>query len=199
GGHGLCGDKELLDICGAGELKIPGKHNLENAMAAAAISYFAGIDPQVIGRGIRGFEGVEHRLEFVAEIGGVRFVNDSKGTNPDASIKALDAIPGGIVLIAGGYNKNASFEEFIGAFDGKVRGMILLGETAPIIMDAARKSGFYNSLVCKDMNECVLEAYSRAKSGDTVLLSPACASWDMYVNFEERGKHFKTCVKGLEK
>lgn len=198
-GHGPCKDREMLDICKTEDLVIPGAHNLENALAAAAITYFAGIGPEVIGKVLREFEGVEHRMEFVAKIGGVRFINDSKGTNPDASIKALDAIPGGIVLIAGGYDKNASFRELIGAFGGKVRALVLLGKTAPLIKATAEEMGFQNIIMCKDMEKCVAEAYRAAEPEDTVLLSPACASWDMYVCFEQRGEHFKTCVKNLEK
>lgn len=192
-------DGQLVSLCGVNELVIPGSHNLENALAAAAIAYFAGIDPEVIGQELREFQGVEHRIEFCGQVDGVRFVNDSKGTNPDASIKAVEAIDGGIILIAGGYDKGSSYEELIKAFDGKVKHMVLLGKTAQKIKETAEKQGFENSIIVKDMEECVKEGFKLAEPGDTVLLSPACASWDMYTSFEQRGEHFKNCVHRLEK
>lgn len=190
---------EMIEICPVSDLKIPGAHNLENALAAAAISYFAGINADVIGKTLKEFEGVEHRLEFVGEVDGVRFVNDSKGTNPDASIKAVEAMKDGIVLIAGGYDKNSDFTEFIKSFQGKVKSLVLLGKTAQKIKETAEANGFYNIVMAKDMEECVRESVKIAKPGDTVLLSPACASWDMYTCFEQRGEHFKNCVNELEK
>ncbi|MBP6491510.1 MAG: UDP-N-acetylmuramoyl-L-alanine--D-glutamate ligase [Clostridia bacterium] len=190
---------QCIDICGSDELKIPGAHNLENALAAAAIGYFAGISPEVISKTLREFEGVEHRLEFSGEVDGIRFVNDSKGTNPDASIKAIEAMKSGIVLIAGGYDKGSEYDEFINAFQGKVKHMILIGKTAPKIKETALRLGFTDITMAKDMEECVRLGYKIAKPGDTVLLSPACASWDMYTCFEQRGEHFKACVRELEK
>jgi UDP-N-acetylmuramoylalanine--D-glutamate ligase len=190
---------QYVDICGADELKIPGMHNLENALAAAAMAYFAGISPTVIAKTLRTFEGVEHRLEFSGEVDGIRFVNDSKGTNPDASIKAIEAMKDNIILIAGGYDKGSEFDEFIEAFNGKVKHLVLLGKTAPKIKEAAERHGFTNTTICRDMDECVKTAYKLASPGDTVLLSPACASWDMYTCFEQRGEHFKNCVRDLEK
>lgn len=190
---------EKIPLCRAEELQIPGTHNLENALAAAATAYFAGIEPEAIREGLKEFQGVEHRIEYCGEVDGVRFVNDSKGTNPDASIKAVEAIKGGIVLIAGGYDKGSSYEELIRSFDGKVKHMVLLGKTAPKIKEAAEKLGFRNSVIVKDMEECVKEGFRLAEPGDTVLLSPACASWDMYTSFEQRGKHFKNCVERLGK
>lgn len=190
---------ELISFCRADELSIPGTHNLENALAAAALAYFSGIEPEVIARTLVEFQGVEHRIEFCGQVDGVRFVNDSKGTNPDASIKAVQAIDPGIILIAGGYDKNSTYDELIKAFDGKVKHMVLLGKTAPKIKETAEKLGFRNSVILKDMEECVREGFKLAEPGDTVLLSPACASWDMYTGFEQRGNHFKDCVKRLEK
>ncbi|MGI6727673.1 MAG: UDP-N-acetylmuramoyl-L-alanine--D-glutamate ligase [Anaerovoracaceae bacterium] len=190
---------EINKVCSVDELGIPGAHNLENALAATAIAFFSGINLTVIAKTLRKFEGVAHRLEFCGEIKGVRFVNDSKGTNTDASIKALEAIDGKIVLIAGGYDKGSSFEEFIEAFQGKVKALILLGKTAPIIKEAAEKKGYTNIIMAKNMEECVREGFRIASAGDTVLLSPACASWDMYTCFEQRGEHFKSCVTNLVK
>jgi UDP-N-acetylmuramoylalanine--D-glutamate ligase len=192
-------DGELVEFCGADELNIPGEHNLENALAAAAISYFAGVDSEVIAETLKGFQGVEHRLEYCGEVDGVKFVNDSKGTNPDAAIKAIEAMNDGIILIAGGYDKGSDFTEFIQSFKGRVKHMILLGKTAPIIKEQAEVVGFNNITMAKNMEECVTAAFKHAAPGNTVLLSPACASWDMYTSFEQRGEHFKNCVHGLEK
>jgi len=188
---------EEVRFCRTDELSIPGTHNLENALAAAAIAYFAGLDPAVITEALVEFQGVEHRIEFCGEVDGVRFVNDSKGTNPEASIKAIEAMKGGVVLIAGGYDKGSAFDELIEAFNGKVKHMVLLGKTASAIKETAEKHGFMNSVIVKDMEECVNEGFRLAEPGDTVLLSPACASWDMYKSFEQRGDHFKDCVKKL--
>jgi len=188
---------ELVHLCKTSELQIPGAHNVENALAAAAISYFAGIEPECITAVLKAFLGVEHRLEFVEEKDGVKYINDSKGTNPDSSIKAVEAIEDNIILIAGGYDKGSDYEELIKAFNGKVKYMMLLGKTAPKIKETAEKLGFTNNIMCKDMEECVREAAKVAVKGDTVLLSPACASWDMYTCFEQRGEHFKECVYRL--
>lgn len=190
---------KVIEICQAEELKIPGNHNLENALAAAALSFYAGIEPEVIGEALRHFEGVEHRLEFAGEVDGIRFVNDSKGTNPEASIKAVEAMKDEIILIAGGYDKGANYDEFIRSFRGRVKHLILLGKTAPIIKEAAERLGFTDITMAKAMDECVKIGYRLASPGDTVLLSPACASWDMYTCFEQRGEHFKHCVRDLEK
>lgn len=191
-------DEKKIPICKVDELQIPGSHNLENALAAAAIAYFGGIDPEVIGQTLRVFRGVEHRLEPAGEVEGVKFVNDSKGTNTDAAIKAIEAIDTPIILIAGGYDKNADFSDFIDAFEGKVKGAVLLGATAGKIKATAEKKGFNDTIILKDMASCVEEAFRIAVPGDTVLLSPACASWDMYTGFEERGRDFKDCVKNLK-
>jgi UDP-N-acetylmuramoylalanine--D-glutamate ligase len=188
---------EIIYICKVKELKIPGLHNSENALAAAATAYFAGVDAKSIGESLRNFEGVEHRLEFVREYQKVRYINDSKGTNPDASIKAIEAFDGNIILIAGGYDKGSTFETFIGSFNGKVKKMILLGKTAPFIKQTAEDMGFNEILMAKDMDQCVEFAFKIAVPGDIVLLSPACASWDMYKCFEDRGEHFKKCVINL--
>jgi len=187
------------NFCRQEELMIPGTHNLENALAATAIAYFSGIKPDVIRRTLREFAGVEHRIEFVDEIDGIRFVNDSKGTNPDAAIKAIEAIPAPIFLIAGGYDKGSDYGDLIDACQGKVEMMFLLGKTATKIKEAAESRGFTKTIILKDMEACVGEAFRQAKPGTTVLLSPACASWDMYDNFEQRGQHFKDCVAGLQK
>ncbi len=192
-------DGKITEICRPVDLQIPGAHNLENALAACAIAYFGGIEPKVIGKVLREFRGVEHRIELCNTIDDIRFVNDSKGTNPDASIKAIEAMKENIILIAGGYDKDASFDEFVKAFEGRVKTLLLMGKTATKIKEVAEKEGFTNSIILKDMEACVREAYRIAQPGDVVLLSPACASWDMYTSFEQRGKHFKACVQALER
>jgi UDP-N-acetylmuramoylalanine--D-glutamate ligase len=184
--------KEIY-LCRVSELLIPGMHNLENALAAAAIGYFVGVPTEAIILALTSFAGVEHRIEFVCEKYGVRYVNDSKGTNPEASIKAIEATDTPILLIAGGYEKHSDFDAFIKAFNGKVKYLFVLGVTAPRIAQSAVKLDFPKDriLFCEDMKECVQKAYAFSVVGDTVLLSPACASWGMYKNFEERGKDFK--------
>jgi UDP-N-acetylmuramoylalanine--D-glutamate ligase len=172
---------------------------VENALAAAALAYFAGISASVISDSLASFRGVEHRMEYVTALGGVKFINDSKGTNPNASIKAIQALSTPIILIAGGYDKKSDFTEFIEAFSDKVKHMLLIGENADQIAETATRDGFTNFTRCADMGECVRLGFEIAKSGDTVLLSPASASWDMYTCFEERGAHFKECVAALER
>ncbi len=186
-------------ICDRSDLKIIGDHNVENVLAAAAISFFAGIDPEVIGAAVREFPGVEHRIEFCGRVDDVDYYNDSKGTNVDAAVIAIKALGDGIILIAGGDGKCQEFDALAEHFDGAVEALILLGRDAPIIEEAARKAGFTNIYNCKDMPDCVRTAAGIARPGEKVLLSPACASWDMYANFEQRGRHFKQCIKEMLK
>lgn len=192
-------DEKLITFCRADELLIPGTHNLENALAATALAWFAGVEKEAITEALTTFAGVEHRIEDCGTVDGVKYINDSKGTNPDAAIKAIEAIKENIILIAGGYDKGSDFTEFAEAFDGHVKHVILLGTTAVKIKDAAEKAGFTATTIVKDMDDCVREAARIAQEGDNVLLSPACASWDMYGSYEERGRHFKSCVEGLKK
>lgn len=187
----------LAELCHRSELRIIGDHNVENALAAAAVCYFAGIEAEVIAETLREFGGVEHRIEFSGELGGVKYYNDSKGTNVDAAVTALKALEKNILLIAGGDGKGQEFDELIKNFEGRVKHMLLLGRDAGNIAETAEKYGFKDYSFCKDMDECVRKASELAREGDSVLLSPACASWDMYDNFEQRGKHFKECVERL--
>ncbi|SHJ56406.1 UDP-N-acetylmuramoyl-L-alanine--D-glutamate ligase [Tepidibacter formicigenes] len=179
------------------EINIPGNHNLENALAAIAIGVILNLDLDVIKNILKTFNGVEHRLEFVKEINNIKFVNDSKGTNPDASIKAIKSYNEPIILIAGGMDKKSDFTEFIKHFKGRVKELVLLGETAGIIEKTANKEGFTNCHKVKNMKEAVKKSYELARSGYVVLLSPACASWDMYESYEIRGKDFKNEVFSL--
>ena len=186
-------------LCKASDLIIPGLHNLENALAAAAISIFAGARAGAVSKTLRSFKGVEHRMELVRTLKGVRYVNDSKGTNPDSTIKAILATDTPIILIAGGYEKNSDFGELIDNFGGKVEYMILLGATAERIKAAAVSRGFDDKRIvrCDTLEACVAAAARLAEKGDTVLLSPACASWDMFRSYEHRGEEFKRVVKSL--
>lgn len=184
-------------ICTSDEVKLLGLHNVENIMAAVIIAVKMGIPFDVISKAVKAFKGVEHRLEFVADIDGVLYYNDSKGTNVDSTIKAIEAMSGRVILIAGGYDKNVDFDELIKSFGRTVRYMIVFGETATKLTEAANKFGFSNISEVLNLKEAVDVAAKNAKNGETVLFSPACASWDMYKNFEQRGEHFKRVVNEL--
>lgn len=186
-------------ICRAAEIRIPGLHNLENALAAVAISWAGGVDVQKIARVLKTFPGVPHRLEKVTAIQGITFINDSKGTNPDAALQALRAVRGPKVLIAGGLHKGGNLQPFMQALAGEqVKRMILLGEAAPLLAALAREEGFSELEIASDLGTAVTHAFHAAVPGDTVLLSPGCASWDMFNNFEERGEIFKAAVLSLK-
>lgn len=188
---------EKITLLSKDELSLPGDHNLENCMAAAAIAYVSNIDIDVIRKVLKTFAGVEHRQEFVRNLNGIMFVNDSKATNPDSSIKAVQSYNRPIVLIAGGMDKQSSFDEFLDIAKENVYALVLLGETAQKIKECAQNKGFDNITIVKDMKEAVKASYQIAKDGDVVLLSPACASWDMYKSFEVRGIDFKDNVNNL--
>lgn len=190
-------DLEKVEICLCENLKILGSHNIENVMAAAAIAYSLGVPSKIIREEIEKFQGVEHRIEYVREKDHVYYYNDSKGTNPDASIKAIEAMVRPTILIAGGYNKESVYDDYIKAFNGKVRYLILLGETKDLIAQSARDFGFTSIVMVGNLKEAVLEASKLANTEDAVLLSPACASWDMFENYEERGNLFKQYVNEL--
>ncbi|MCQ2553307.1 MAG: UDP-N-acetylmuramoyl-L-alanine--D-glutamate ligase [Clostridia bacterium] len=192
------GGKET-EIVNVSELQLMGGHNVDNVLCACAICMASGVKGRTIGKVLKAFKGVEHRLEFVREIKGVKFINDSKGTNTDASIRAIEAINAPIILIAGGYDKGLDFKPFIEAFGTKVRYLILLGQTAEKIAKTALECGFKdeNIVKCSSMDACVTAAHRLSERGDYVLLSPACASWGMYPNYEVRGEDFKTLVKKL--
>ena len=185
---------EIVDIS---ELKLLGRHNHENVMAAVAISMDMDVPLEKIQEVIRKFEAVEHRIEFVTERFGVKYYNDSKGTNPDAAMQAIKAMPGPTILIAGGYDKHSEFDEWIESFDGKVRYLVLIGQTRDKIAECAKRHGFTDIMYAEDLLEAVQVCASYANPGDNVLLSPACASWGQFKNFEERGTKFKEYVRGL--
>ncbi len=206
--QGACIENDMIVIKNKGktypiakvdEIGIKGSHNLENALAAACSTYLANTKVSSIAKTLKSFRGIEHRLEFVAEINGIKFINDSKATNPDAAQKAIEAVDGPIILIAGGYDKKSDYTDFVKSFDGKVKKLILIGETADAIENAAIKQGFLNVEKVNSLKEAVMCGYRAASCEDTVLLSPACASWDMFANFEERGRLFKEAVNSLKK
>lgn len=192
----LDGEKRVL--FSRSDVALPGNHNMENVLMAMCMAYSAGISFEIMHDVLKKFQGVEHRLEFVREVAGVRYINDSKGTNPDASTKAVEAFDKNLILIAGGMDKKVPFDKFIETFQGKVKKLILLGETKHIIESCAKEHGFDEIVLVKDMEEAVETAYQVSVRGDIVLLSPACASWDMYESYEVRGEDFKTLVGKLE-
>ena len=185
---------EIVDVK---ELNLLGRHNYENVMAAVAIGSAMGVSIDRIRRAVKAFRAVEHRIEFVLERSGVRYYNDSKGTNPDAAIQAVRAMPGPTLLIAGGYDKEAQYDEWVEEFDGKVKYLVLIGQTRDKIAECAKEHGFTDIMYAEDMSEAVRVCASYANMGDNVLLSPACASWGMFRNYEERGRIFKECVRNL--
>ena len=182
------------------DLRIPGMHNVLNALAAMAVARAAGADAGSMAKAIGGFEGVEHRLEHVAEVGGVSYVNDSIATTPARTIAALRAVERPIVLIAGGYDKHLPFDEMADEAMGRVRTVVLVGVTAPKIeealLKAAERAGAEPPQIvhADTFEKAVGEASAAARPGDVVLLSPACASYGLFRNFVERGKTFKELV-----
>jgi UDP-N-acetylmuramoylalanine--D-glutamate ligase len=184
-------------IINIGKIKLPGKHNLENICGVLAICKYLGISNDSIESVLSTFRGVAHRIEFVATKNGVKYYNDSKGTNVDSSIKAVEALKGPIILIAGGYDKNVDYTRLIESLKDKCKALILLGQTKYKIKEAAYSNNFLNVYLANDMNEAVDIANNLSSPNDQVLLSPACASWDMYKNYEERGDHFKKIVNDI--
>lgn len=186
-----------IEICKTDELKILGVHNYENVMAAAAMAAAYGVDIEIIRRTVKEFQGVEHRIEFVAEKNGVVYYNDSKGTNPDAAIKGIQAMNRPTVLLGGGYDKQSDFHEWIQSFDGKVRYLVLIGATKEQIQKEAAECGFTDCILKDSFEEAMAACVELARPGDAVLLSPACASWGMFSNYEVRGEEFKKYVLAL--
>ncbi len=180
------------------ELNLLGKHNYENVMAACAIAVSFGVPMDKIVEVLKRFVAVEHRIEYVTEKRGVKFYNDSKGTNPDAAIQGIRAMNRPTYLIGGGYDKQSEYDEWIESFDGKVKALVLIGQTAQKIESCAHAHGFMNTVRCETFEEAIDYCYQNAVSGDAVLLSPACASWGMFKNYEERGRIFKEYVRALE-
>ena len=178
------------------KIRIKGSHNLENAMAAVCTALVLGLSGDGLYHSLNTFAGVPHRLEVVGEAAGVLYINDSKGTNPEATIKALEAyMDRDIVLIAGGKDKGSSFKELAQTLAELKAKVVVFGETADIIRGTILDVGINDCYKVKDLEEAVSLSKDIALPGGVVLLSPACASWDMYKDYEERGGHFKNLVK----
>ncbi|WP_418419407.1 UDP-N-acetylmuramoyl-L-alanine--D-glutamate ligase [Blautia sp.] len=190
-------EKEEIPLVKTGDLKLPGKHNYENVMAASAMAYYAGVPVESIRRSICQFTAVEHRIEYVTEKDGVVYYNDSKGTNPDAAIKGIQAMDRPTWLIAGGYDKESCYDEWLNSFNGKVRSLVLIGQTKEKIRDAAERLDVCPCILCENLEEAVKLCAENAQPGEAVLLSPACASWGQFDNYEQRGDMFKKFVNSL--
>ena len=191
-------DGQTEHVINVNELNLLGRHNYENVMAACAMSVNFGVPMEKIVEVLKKFQAVEHRIEYVTEKRGVKFYNDSKGTNPDAAIQGIRAMNRPTLLIGGGYDKQSEYDEWIDAFDGKVKKLVLIGQTAEKIENCAHRHGFMDTVRCETFEEAINYCYDHAVSGDAVLLSPACASWGMFPNYEERGRIFKDIVRNLK-
>mgnify|MGYP000338191329 FL=1 len=190
-------EDQEISLVKTDDLKLLGKHNFENVMAAVAMAYYAGVSVESIRKSICEFTAVEHRIEYVTEKNGVVYYNDSKGTNPDAAIKGIQAMNRPTWLIGGGYDKGSSYDEWLNSFDGKVRSLVLIGQTKEKIREAAERLGVCSCILCEDLQEAVKICAEKAQPGEAVLLSPACASWGQFDNYEQRGDCFKEYVKNL--
>jgi UDP-N-acetylmuramoylalanine--D-glutamate ligase len=177
------------------DIRLRGEHNVENVLAASAAAFLVGAAPAEIAAGVRSFPGVEHRLEFVAEIGGVSFFNDSKATNVDATIKALEAFSGGLFVILGGKDKGSDYAPLISLLRPRAKRALLIGAATEKI--AAQLEGAVPLERAETLERAVTSAYKHARPGDTVLLAPACASFDQFENYEHRGRVFKQLVQAL--
>jgi UDP-N-acetylmuramoylalanine--D-glutamate ligase len=177
------------------DIRLRGEHNVENVLAAAAAAFLVGAAPAEIAAGVRSFPGVEHRLEFVAEIGGVSFFNDSKATNVDATMKALEAFAGGLFVILGGKDKGSDYAPLISLLRERAKRALLIGSASEKI--AAQLEGAVPWERAETLERAVTMAYKHARAGDTVLLAPACASFDQFENYEHRGRVFKQLVRAL--
>lgn len=191
-------DKKATRIMNIYDMNLVGMCNVENVMAALAIGIGMGIPFESLIATIRDFKAVEHRIEYVATKHGVVYYNDSKGTNPDAAIQGIKAMNKKTILIGGGYDKNSEYDEWIEAFDGKVKLLILIGQTREKIEQCARKHGFQNIVFAESLEEVMDICRKNALPGEAVLLSPACASWGMFPNYEVRGKMFKDFVYQMD-
>lgn len=180
------------------EMHLLGTHNVENVMAAIAVTEELGVPRASVLETVRNFQAVEHRIEYVATKRGVDYYNDSKGTNPDAAIQGIKAMGRPTVLIGGGYDKHSEFDSWIESFGGKVTWLVLLGQTKEKIAACARKHGFTNIILTDSLEEAVRVCEEKARPGDAVLLSPACASWGMFPNYEVRGCRFKELVTAIK-
>ena len=185
------------DMLNVHDMNLLGKHNYENVCAAIAMTKAAGIPDDIIIEQVKKFKAVEHRIEYVATKNGVDYYNDSKGTNPEAAVKAIEAMVKPTILIGGGYDKGSEFDLYVKAFKDKVKLLVLIGQTSAKIADTCKKYGFENIEYADSMEQVVDICAKNAVSGYAVLLSPACASWGMFDNYEQRGRIFKDLVNNL--
>ena len=189
---------QVEEIIPVSEIALPGEHNLENVLAAVAMTRAAGVSTAAIRKVLSRFTGVEHRLEYVAEVEGVKYYNDSKATNPEAASRALKSFSQPIVYIAGGLDRGIDFQELVPLLRERVKTLITYGQTADILLARGQDAGVKNLIRVDNVNDAVVKAHQVAEHGDVVLLSPACASWDMYTSFEQRGSMFKQSVHKLK-
>lgn len=187
-------DEEVLRFS---ECRLKGVCNAENIMAALGLVLALGIRPARVKQTVTDFKPVPHRLEFIAEKGGVDWYNDSKATNPESAIQGISAMEKPTVLIGGGYDKDADYDSWTKCFPGRVKELVLIGETAEAIEKSANKNGFDAVRRADSFAEALAYCRERAQAGDAVLLSPACASWGMFKNYEERGDRFREFVNSL--
>lgn len=192
-------DGEEFKLCKASQLRVPGTHNVENALAAAAAAIAFGARPEPVSQALREFRGVVHRMEFVGVIEGISYINNSMCTNVDAAIRSLEAAGAGTVLIAGGVSKATDFAPLGAAIARYAGALVLIGQAAGEIEEAARACGFSAVHRAESMEEAVARASSLAPRGGRVMLSPACASFDMFADFEARGEAFRRAVRELGK
>ncbi len=202
--RGVCLDGDVIvsnlygrrdEVCRVDALPVKGAHNIENAMAAAAVAALAGCPIDVINQGLRAFRGLEHVMEVVRVLRGVAYINDSKGTNVDATIKALESVPAPVILIAGGREKGGAYPGLAEAVRRKARRVILLGEARARLREVL--AGACPITEAASLRDAVRDAANTAAAGDTVLLSPACASFDMFADYKDRGRQFKESVREL--
>lgn len=194
-------DGKETELIPADELGIIGAHNLENALCAVCLSLAMGVPADIVSSVLRSFKGVEHRIEYTRCYHGVTFYNDSKGTNPESTIKAVEAMkqPTILLLGVGNYDKQSDYRPVFRCFNGRVKACIVNGSNTEAIMKAAADEGYTAIHACMGgLEEMILDALDIAESGDAVLLSPACASWGMFTDYEERGRIFKQIVNSLE-
>ena len=191
-------DEKIEKLIDVDDLLIIGNHNYENIMAASLCAYLFGIDISDIKKALKTFNSIEHRLEYVDTISGIKVYNDSKGTNVDSSVKAIESFNEPIIIIAGGYNKHIDYSAYVKAFKKKGKLMVIMGETSDILANLCKEEGV-SYIKAKDMKEAVDISFDHASNGDVILLSPASASWDMYKNFELRGEDFKAKVLEYKK
>lgn len=192
-------DKKIVkNICSIKDIKLPGKHNLANILAASLIGYLEKIPTKKIKKSILEFRGVPHRLEFIKKVDSRKFYNDSKATTPESTIAALKSFSDPIILIAGGYDKHANYKELVNVINNKVSSLILIGQTAKKIALECNKQKIEAKIhMAKSLVEATKKAYSVSFPNDIILLSPACASFDMFKNFEERGIIFKKYIQKI--